>query len=256
MTIQADRVMVGYRDEPVVRGVSLRVPTGSFTAILGPNGSGKSTLLRGLGRVLPLSGGSVEVADKALDSFTHKEFAREVAFLPQSPVVPDQVTVRELVARGRFPHHGLWRPWAPGDRPAIEDAMAVAGVTELAGQRVAELSGGQQQRVWLALVLAQQTPALLLDEPTTFLDIAHQYEVLDLCRSLAADGRAVVAVLHDLDQAARYADQLIVLDGGQVAAAGPPSEVLTAELMDRVFGLSVEILVDPDTERPMLRVLR
>ncbi|OYN95341.1 hypothetical protein CGZ95_16530 [Enemella evansiae] len=256
MTIQANAVSVGYRAAPVVQEVSLRAPAGSFTAILGPNGSGKSTLLRGLGRILPLAGGSVEVAGKPLDSFAHKEFAREVAFLPQSPVVPDQVTVRELVGRGRFPHHGLWRPWAKGDGPAIDQAMAVAGVTELAAQRVAELSGGQQQRVWLALVLAQQTPALLLDEPTTFLDIAHQYEVLDLCRDLAANGRAVVAVLHDLDQAARYADQLIVLDGGRVAATGTPAEVLTTELMDRVFGLSVEILVDPDTARPMLRVLR
>lgn len=256
MMIQANAISVGYRSDPVVRQVDLRATAGSFTAVLGPNGSGKSTLLRGLGRILPLSAGSVEVAGRGLDSFSHKEFARQVAFLPQAAVVPDQVTVRELVGRGRFPHHGLWRPWSRNDGPAIEEAMAAAGIAELSGRRVAELSGGQQQRVWLALVLAQQASVLLLDEPTTFLDIAHQYEVLELCRELAADGRAVVAVLHDLDQAARYADQLVVLQAGRVAAAGPPAEVLTPELMTEVFGLSVRIGTDPDTDRPVLRVLR
>lgn len=251
-TLVAEDLRLAYDDRVVVDGLSVEIPPGSFTVVIGPNACGKSTLLRALARTLTPRAGRVLLDGTPLSELHTKEVARRLALLPQSPLAPDAITVEDLVARGRFPYQRLFRQWSAEDAAAVAAAMTATGVTDLADRAVNELSGGQRQRVWLAMALAQDTPLLLLDEPTTFLDIAHQYEVLDLCAQLHEEGRTLVAVLHDLNQAARYATHLIAMEGGRIAAQGSPADVLTADRVRDVFGLACQVVPDPETGTPMV----
>lgn len=246
-------VTLGYDDRVVVRDLSLEIPTGAVTVVVGPNASGKSTVVRALGRLLRPRAGSVQLDGQDVRRMPSRAVARRIAVLPQSAVAPEGITVSDLVARGRQPHQHWWRQWSTDDETAVVEAMERTDITELAERYVAELSGGQRQRVWLAMALAQDTEVLLLDEPTTFLDIAHQLEVLDLVRELnRRQGRTVVAVLHDLNQACRYADHLVAMAGGRIIAQGPPDEVVTTELVREVFGLECVIIPDPVTGTPLV----
>ncbi|MBM7075394.1 ABC transporter ATP-binding protein [Micromonospora humida] len=248
--IELDSVTVGYDRRTVCRDVSLRIAEGSFTVFIGPNGCGKSTLLRTIARVLRPSGGRVAVAGRDVHGYRRRQYARTVGLLPQGIEAPAGMTVTDLVLRGRHPHRSTLGRWTAQDERAVTAALAATGTTDLGDRVLAELSGGQRQRAWLAMLLAQDTPILLLDEPTTYLDIAHQYEVLDLLADLHAGGRTVVAVLHDLNQAARYATDLVVLRDGQVATTGHPSTALTPDLVADVFGLRCRIVPDPVTGTP------
>ncbi|AGL15074.1 ABC transporter ATP-binding protein [Actinoplanes sp. N902-109] len=253
MGLAARDITVGYDKKTISEHLSLEVLPGRFTAIIGPNACGKSTLLRALSRLLKPAAGEVLLDGRDIHSRPAKEVARRLGLLPQSSVAPDGITVAELVARGRFPHQKLIRQWSPADEEAVVTAMAATGVSELSGDLVDTLSGGQRQRVWVAMVLAQQTPIVLLDEPTTFLDIAHQIELLELCVRLNREqGTTMVAVLHDLNQAARYADHLVVMRAGAIVAQGKPAEVMTADLIGSVFGLGCRIIDDPETHTPLV----
>ncbi|MEA2288426.1 MAG: iron-siderophore transport system ATP-binding protein, partial [Solirubrobacteraceae bacterium] len=236
----------------VAEHLDVAVPDGGFTAIVGPNACGKSTLLRALARTLKPRAGTVLLDGRPISELPSKQVARRLGLLPQSSIAPDGITVVDLVSRGRHPHQKLLRQWSREDERAVQEAMAATRVSELAERPVDELSGGQRQRVWLAMALAQETPLLLLDEPTTFLDIQHQVEVLDLCADLHEQGRTLVAVLHDLNQACRYATHLVAMRGGAVVAQGEPSGVVDAELVEEVFGLRCRVMPDPETGTPMV----
>ncbi|WP_030343670.1 ABC transporter ATP-binding protein [Streptomyces californicus] len=256
--LAARALTLAYEDRTVVRELDLTVPDGQVTVIVGPNACGKSTTLRALGRLLKPRGGAVLLDGTELARIPTKQIARSIGLLPQTPVAPEAITVSDLVARGRQPHQSWWQQWSDQDERAVTDAMARTDVTALAGRAVDELSGGQRQRVWIAMALAQDTDLLLLDEPTTYLDIAHQVEVLDLVRQLAspaadgARGRTVVTVLHDLNQAARYADRLVAMKEGRIVAEGRPGDIVTAELVREVFGLDAVIVPDPVTGSPLV----
>ncbi|QDO86969.1 ABC transporter ATP-binding protein [Ornithinimicrobium ciconiae] len=242
MTLQAQNLSLAYGKRSVVEGLNLDIPPGQVTAIVGPNGCGKSTALRGLARLLRPSAGQVLLDGTDIHTLPTKAVARRVGLLPQSPVVPEGITVAELVARGRHPHHGLLRQWSRDDDRVVAESLDRTHTTELAGRQVDQLSGGQRQRVWIAMALAQRTGLLLLDEPTSFLDIAHQVEVLDLVRDLAIeDGTTVVMVLHDLPLAARYADHLIAMRNGAIVAEGEPQDVVTAQTVCDVFGITCRV---------------
>ncbi len=243
---------LGYGDRLVVERLDLEVPHGAFTAIVGPNACGKSTLLRGLVRLQPARAGLVELDERVVTDWKGKEIAKELGFLPQSALSPEGTRVEGLVRRGRYAHQSVLSTWNPADEAAVTRAMTSAGVQDLADRLISELSGGQRQRVWIAMVLAQETPYLLLDEPTTFLDIAHQYELLRLLRRQVEEGRTVVVVLHDLNQACRYADHVVAMHDGRVVASGAPAEVITAEVVDEVFGMETVIVPDPVTGTPMV----
>ncbi|MFI5927518.1 ABC transporter ATP-binding protein [Micromonospora sp. NPDC051543] len=246
-------LVVGYDERTVLDGLTLDLPTDAFTVIVGPNACGKSTLLRTMARLLTPRQGTVLLDGTAIRDLPTRDVARRLGVLPQSPLVPEGVTVADLVGRGRQPYQRWWRQWSSSDAAAVDEAMALADVADLADRPVDSLSGGQRQRVWIAMTLAQDTEALLLDEPTTFLDLAHQVEVLDLLHRLRAErGRTVVAVLHDLNQAARYADHLVAMRAGAVVAAGPPREILTAELVQDVFGLACVVVPCPVTGAPLV----
>ncbi|MEU5401426.1 ABC transporter ATP-binding protein [Streptomyces sp. NPDC005963] len=245
-----DGATIGYDGAVVSDHLSVRIPDGSFTAIIGPNGCGKSTLLRALARVLTPTAGQVLLDGKAIGTYRSKEIARRMGLLPQTSLAPDGIRVADLVSRGRAPYQSLFHQWRPDDEEAVAAAMRATRVTELSGRLVDELSGGQRQRVWVAMLLAQQTRIVLLDEPTTFLDIAHQYELMELFRTFHDEGKTIVAVLHDLNQAARYADHLVVMRDGGVVTTGSPREVITAELIEEVFGLRSLVVPDPVTGTP------
>ncbi|MET7947716.1 ABC transporter ATP-binding protein [Micromonospora sp. NPDC005324] len=246
-------LVAGYDERTVLDGLDLDLPTDAFTVIVGPNACGKSTLLRTMARLLTPRRGTVLLDGTAIRDLPTREVARRLGVLPQSPLVPEGVTVADLVGRGRQPYQRWWRQWSSEDGAAVDQAMALADVTDLADRPVDSLSGGQRQRVWIAMTLAQDTDALLLDEPTTFLDLAHQVEVLDLLHRLRSErGRTVVAVLHDLNQAARYADHLVAMRAGAVVAAGPPREILTADLVRDVFGLACVVVPCPVTGAPLV----
>jgi iron complex transport system ATP-binding protein len=243
---------LAYDRRTVSASIDAEVRDGSFTVIVGPNACGKSTLLRAFSRLLAPRSGAVLLDGRDLARVPAKEAARTVGLLPQSSTAPEGITVGELVSRGRYPHQGMFRQWSDADRSAVATALAETDLVDLAEVPVDELSGGQRQRVWVAMALAQQTSVLLLDEPTTYLDMAHQYDLLDLFARLHEQGTTVVAVLHDLAQAARYATDLIVMRDGEVVATGAPADVLTAELVERVFDLPCLVVPDPVTGTPLV----
>ncbi|MFN3601808.1 MAG: ABC transporter ATP-binding protein [Dietzia sp.] len=251
--LEARAVTAAYRrGEKVLDEVTAVVPSGEFTAIVGPNGCGKSTLLRAFTRLLTPSGGQVMVDGEAIASLRTGELARRLSLLPQHSPVPDGIRVAELVRRGRYPHQTLFAQWSRRDEEMVAEAMRLTRIEDLADRLVDTLSGGQRQRAWIAVALAQDTPLLLLDEPTTFLDIAHQVEALRLLDRLRAEGRTIVAVLHELGHAARFATHLIAMRDGRVVASGAPTELLTAELIEHVFGLRCRVIRDPDTGTPVV----
>lgn len=250
--LRADGVTLAYDGHVVTRDLSVDIPAGGFTAIVGPNACGKSTLLRALVRMLKPKDGAVLLDGAEISTLPTKQVARRVGLLPQTSTAPDGIVVADLVARGRHPYQRLLRQWSREDEVAVHDAMAQTAVDDLADRLVDELSGGQRQRVWLAMALAQSTPLLLLDEPTTFLDIAHQMEVLDLCSELHREGRTLVAVLHDLNHACRYATHLVAMREGAIVAQGAPSEIVDAELVEAVFGLKCLVVPCPASGAPMV----
>ncbi|OIQ26967.1 MAG: iron dicitrate ABC transporter ATP-binding protein [Alphaproteobacteria bacterium MedPE-SWcel] len=252
-TLKAMGLDAGYGERAVLRGLDFEVPVGQITGIVGANACGKSTLLRSLSRLLKPARGQVLLEGASIHAMAPKALARELGLLPQSPIAPDGITVLDLVGRGRHPHQGLLSRWSSRDETAVAAALAATGTADLADRDVDELSGGQRQRVWIAMALAQETGILLLDEPTTFLDINHQIEVLDLLRDLNQHrGTTIVMVLHDLNLAARYCDWLAAMVDGQVAATGPAEAILTPELVRRVFGLESRVMRDPVSHRPMM----
>ena len=252
-TLVADQVTLGYADRTVVEQLTLTVPPGGLSVIVGPNAGGKSTVLRALSRLLRPREGVVRLDGTDVRSIPGKQLARTLGLLPQSPIAPEGILVADLVARGRNPHQSAFSRWSAADDRAVAAALLATGTADLADRAVDELSGGQRQRVWIALALAQETDILLLDEPTTYLDLSHQIEVLDLLRDLnRLQGRTVVAVLHDLNLAARYADHLIAVAGGAVQLSGPPAEVVTSEMVRRVFGVDCRVIDDPVSGTPMV----
>ena len=242
--IEMNELTIRFGDLTAVDRLSATVPRGSFSAIIGPNGCGKSTLLRAVACVRPADEGSVAMLGQDVVRMGRRQLARTCSLLPQTTVTPRGLRVEELVARGRHPYHSFLSSSAPGDAEIINRAMKRAGVTDLVGRQVAELSGGQRQRVWLAMVLAQDTPVILLDEPTTFLDLSAQYRLLDLCSDLVDEGRTVMAVLHDLPQAAAYADHVLMLKQGKLVAEGSPAEVITAENVEDTYRIKCRVELD------------
>jgi iron complex transport system ATP-binding protein len=251
--LRAEDLRLSYDDRVVVDGLSLAVPTGKVTVIVGPNACGKSTLLRGLARLLKPKGGSVQLDGHSIFRLPTREVATRLGILPQSPVAPEGLTVADLVARGRYPHQRWFQQWSAEDEAAVTAALYATATAELATRPVDELSGGQRQRAWIAMALAQGTPVMLLDEPTTFLDLAHQMEVLDLLSELNSnEGRTIVLVLHDLNQACRYAHHLVAMAEGAIVAEGPPAEVVTEALVANVFGLDCRVVPDPVAGTPLV----
>ncbi|WOC11397.1 ABC transporter ATP-binding protein [Gordonia sp. MP11Mi] len=249
--LSAEKIRLAYGDRVIVESLDLDVAPGQITSIVGANGCGKSTLLRALARLLSPSSGQVVLDGRDISSRRSRDVARMLGLLPQSPVAPEGITVSDLVGRGRHPHQKVLAPWNRHDYEAVADALDATGTADLADRPVDELSGGQRQRVWIAMALAQETEILLLDEPTTFLDLAHQVEVLDLLTDLRERrGTTIVMVLHDLNLAARYADRLVAMRSGSIHATGTPDEVMTVELVDEVFGLKSQILQDPVSGKP------
>ena len=252
-SLEVGRLSVGYGDRVVITDLDLVLPPGKITAIVGANACGKSTLLRAMSRLLAPRHGHVLLDGREVHKMPAKELARTLGLLPQSPIAPEGITVADLVGRGRHPHQGILSRWSRQDDAAVASALDATQIAGLGDRAVDELSGGQRQRVWIAMALAQQTDLLLLDEPTTFLDVSHQVEVLALLTDLNRDrGTTIVMVLHDLNMAARYADQLIALAGGNLHAAGTPQEVLTEETIRGVFGLDSQVITDPTSGKPLM----
>ncbi|MBO9127147.1 MULTISPECIES: ABC transporter ATP-binding protein [unclassified Rhizobium] len=251
--LEAQAIELAYGKCVIAEDLSVTVPSGSFTAIVGPNACGKSTLLQALSRLLMPGQGAVLLDGRTISTIPAKEFARSVGLMPQSSVAPDGITVTELVACGRYPHQNLLRQWSRADEQAVSAAIEATGMNDLAGRRVNELSGGQRQRAWIAMVLAQETPLLLLDEPTTFLDIAHQMELMLLLERLNRErGYTIAAVLHDLNQACRHATHMIAMRGGRAIAEGRPGDIVTETLVREVFGLDSIIIKDPVVGTPLV----
>ncbi|GHC54949.1 ABC transporter ATP-binding protein [Streptomyces cinnamoneus] len=252
MRLVVEQLTAGYPGRPVVHGVDLTVPEGQVVAVVGPNGCGKSTLLRAIARLHQPESGTVRIGDADVWALTPRRAAHRIALLPQSPQAPEAVTVAGLVRYGRHPHQGLFRQWSREDEQAVESALRATGTAELAGRRLDQLSGGQRQRCWLAMVLAQETPIVLLDEPTSALDLGHAVDVLELVREVAAAGRTVVMVLHDLASAARYADTVVALRDGRIVAHGPSREVVDAALVRELYGIEADILSAPGDGSPVV----
>ncbi|MFI6938388.1 ABC transporter ATP-binding protein [Streptomyces sp. NPDC050418] len=252
MQITAERLSAGYPGHPVVHEVDLHVSSGQVVAVVGPNGCGKSTLLRTIARLHRPESGHVRIGDEDIWQLSGRQAAHRIALLPQSPQAPEAVTVAGLVRYGRHPHQGLFRQWSREDEEAVREALAATGTASLADRRLDQLSGGQRQRCWLAMVLAQQTPVVLLDEPTSALDLGHAVEVLELVREVAAAGRTVMMVLHDLAGAARYADEIVAMHAGQVVAHGPAREVVTAALVKELYAIDADVVEAPGDGAPVV----
>ncbi|OSC72932.1 ABC transporter [Streptomyces sp. BF-3] len=250
--LAARDITVGYDDRTVIDQLDVAIPSGVITTIIGPNGCGKSTLLRTLTRLLKPTGGTVVLDGEDIGTLRTKDVAKKLGLLPQAPVAPEGLTVADLVARGRHPHQSWLRQWSSDDADVVRRALVMTGVADLADRTVDSLSGGQRQRVWISMTLAQGTDLLLLDEPTTYLDLAHAIDVLDLVDDLHESGCTVVMVLHDLNLAARYSDNLVVMRGGAVLAQGHPRDVITAELLHEAFGLRAKVIGDPVGDRPLI----
>ena len=251
--LAAEGIAVGYDGRRIIDGLDLTIPAGRITSIVGPNACGKSTLLRGLARLQPLEAGRVTLGGRDVATMPRREVARRIGVLPQSSIAPDGVRVAELVGRGRYPHQGWFGRHSSDDDVVVAEALAATGVAELADRRLEELSGGQRQRVWVAMVLAQRTDIVLLDEPTTYLDVTHQLELLDLLTELnRVHGTTVVMVLHELNLAARYADHLVVMRSGAVIAEGAPDRVLTRDIVRRAFDLEAHVIPDPVAGSPLV----
>ena len=251
--LQARELSLAYDDRTIVENLSVDVPTGQISVVVGANACGKSTLLRGLARLLRPSAGQVLLDGTDIHRTPTRAVAQKLGLLPQSPTCPEGVTVVDLVGRGRHPHQGRFHRWNSADEKAVTRALETTGTLELAERVVDELSGGQRQRVWIAMALAQETDLLLLDEPTTYLDVAHQIEVLDLLVELnRSRGTTVVMVLHELNLAARYADHLIAMRDGEIVASGKPAEVITESAVRRVFGMDCQVITDPIARTPMV----
>ena len=252
-TLRVEDLTLGYGERTVIEGLDFEPSAGGITSIVGANASGKSTLLRSMARLLTPREGQVLLDGQQIHRMPAKQLARTLGLLPQSPITPEGITVADLVGRGRHPHQGLFSRWSTADDEAVAAALDATLTADLAERPVDELSGGQRQRVWVAMALAQGTDLLLLDEPTTFLDVSHQVEVLDLLTDLnRARGITVVMVLHDLNLAARYSDQLVMIAGGVVAATGAPAEVLTEQRVADVFGLRSRVITDPVSGTPLM----
>ncbi|WP_329310425.1 ABC transporter ATP-binding protein [Streptomyces sp. NBC_01262] len=251
--LTASGLHLAYDNRLVVENLDLAVPAGAVTAIVGANACGKSTLLRALARLLAPRQGVVQLDGRALHSIPTRELAQRLGILPQTPVAPEGLTVIDLVSRGRSPHQTWWRQWSEADERAVREALEETDLTDLADRAVDELSGGQRQRAWIAMAVAQGTPVLLLDEPTTYLDLAHQIDVLDLITDLnRRESRTVVMVLHDLNQACRYADHIVAMKSGRIVAEGPPAEVITAATVEDVFDLRCQVITDPVSNTPLI----
>lgn len=252
-SLTAEALVAGYGDREILHGLDLDLPSGRITAIVGANACGKSTLLRCMSRLLAPRRGQVLLDGRAVHHMPPRALARQLGLLPQFPLAPDGISVLDLVSQGRHPHQGLLSRWSPADDAAVAEALEATGTADLAEREVDELSGGQRQRVWIAMALAQQTDLLLLDEPTTFLDINHQIEVLDLLTDLnRTRGTTIVIVLHDLNLAARYADLLVAMREGVLHSAGPPADVLTEAMVREVFGMESRVIPDPVSGKPMM----
>ncbi len=252
-SLSAENLAVGYDQREIIHDLSVRIPAGKISVIVGANACGKSTLLKTLARLLKPSRGSVLLDGKSIQQIPTREVAMRLGLLPQAPTAPEGITVADLVGRGRYPRQGWIRQWTPADDEAIADAMMSTDVLEIADRPIDELSGGQRQRVWIAMALAQETGILLLDEPTTFLDLTHQIDVLELLVDLnKRDQRTIVLVLHDLNQACRFGDHLIAMKNGTIVAEGNPADVITEPLVQDVFGLAVKVIPDPVAGAPMV----
>lgn len=250
--LEAQALRAHHGPHEILKGIDIALPAGSFTVIVGPNACGKSTLLRSLAQLHPSSGGSVLLDGHPIARYRPRDRARLLAVLPQGAEAPEGIIVADLVARGRHPHRSLFQPWTAADQSAMEAAMEAAGVSQLAERTLESLSGGQRQKVWIAMALAQGADILLLDEPTTFLDLSHQIDVLELCSALNRAGKTIVAVLHDLNQAARYASRLVVMRAGEILAQGLPEDLLTPGFIDEVFHVPCIVIADPLTGKPLI----
>lgn len=251
--LNADNITLGYGDKAIVDGMSFSVPDGKVTIIIGPNACGKSTLLRALARLLKPKNGQVQLDGQDIGKIPTKQVAQKLGLLPQTPVAPQGILVADLVARGRTPHQSAFQQWSTADEEAVLDAMQATQTLDLSSRRIEELSGGQRQRVWIAMALAQQTELLLLDEPTTYLDLPHQIEILNLVRRLnRKQGRTIVVVLHDLNLACRYADHIVALRDGKIIEQGKPVDIITPDVIRRVFNLECEVITDHLSGTPMV----
>ncbi len=251
MSLSAHQLSVGYNGHSIVKEMDLTLPEGRFIALLGPNGCGKSTLLKCFARILPAMSGEARWQGQNLHDYPSKQLAKELALLPQTQPIPEGIKVKDLVAYGRSPYTGFWGKLSQQDHQIVEQMMRQTGTFELREHLVSELSGGQRQRVWLAMVLAQDTPYLLLDEPTTYMDINHQVELMHQLQALNKQGKTIITVLHDINQAARYCDHLVVMKAGELKYQGTPEDVLTAQMLQDVFSLKAQIHRDPVSHTPM-----
>ena len=252
-TLAVEAATIGYDERVVVHDMTLEIPQGAITTIVGANACGKSTLLRAMARLLKTTSGTVLLDGRPIGDLPSREVATVLGLLPQTPVSPEGIAVADLVGRGRYPHQGWFRRWTHDDDVAVEEALAATDTLDLADRSIDELSGGQRQRVWIAMALAQQTDVLLLDEPTTFLDVAHQVEVLDLLTDLnRRRGTTIVMVLHDLNLAARYADHLVAIRSGRLYSQGSPAEVVTEQMVADVFGMTSRVITDPVSQTPLV----
>ncbi|MDQ0272289.1 ABC transporter ATP-binding protein [Cytobacillus purgationiresistens] len=250
---QTEEIVAGYDNKTILHGLNVDIPSNRINVIIGANACGKSTLLKTMARLIKPLSGKVILDGKSIDKIPPKQLARVLGILPQSPIVPEGISVTDLVGRGRYPHQSLFSGWTKKDYKAVAEAMEIMNITELANRNIDELSGGQRQRVWIAMALTQQTDILFLDEPTTFLDIAYQVEILDLLTDLNRKyGTTIVMVLHDINLSARYADHIFALRKGKLIAEGEPSKVITSKLVKEVFGLDCTVIADPISQSPLV----